>query len=191
MPNYTYRCESCEEDFDEFREIKHRSRWSTCPKCGNKECKKQITVVNFNEIFPGSHKQQSLADYWTRESVRAQEEGFQSKMELETAIGMAQERAKQMGKPDKQLIGPVESPYKGEKYKPTSDEVGTANELVKRTLKAAHSGSRKEYKHAREALSEHEHNIKQKIAKTSKFQPKHNKEAREKQIKESREARKA
>lgn len=192
MFNYNYECEPCGEFvFEETRTLSDRHRLATCPKCGNNNCRKIMNRCHFNEIFPGSTKHESLAEHWTRESVKAQEEGFSSKDEIQTAIGLAQERAKQMGMPDKQLIGPVQSPYEGPKYNPTKEEVATAGVLVEKNVRARRGGDSREVKRTREALKEHEAVIKQKAKTSQTFKPRHDKSALQQQIKFAREARKA
>lgn len=45
MPNYDYRCDSCEHTFDEFKSITDRDApcSSPCPKCGKVEVKRDWT----------------------------------------------------------------------------------------------------------------------------------------------------
>jgi hypothetical protein len=137
-------------------------------------------------IFQGSTRAEQLADHYTRLSLEAQSEGFRSKDELDTAIGMAKERAKQMDQPGKQLIGPVSSPYEGPKFTPNQEEVAVAGKLVERKIKAAHEGNPTKIRSADQALKEHETILKEKAGKQQqKFVPKNSPEALKKDVKRS------
>ena len=190
---YEFECLPCGElIFEVHRPMAERNAPATCPKCGNVACSKIMSRTHFNEIFPGSTKREALADHWTRESIKAQSEGFSSKDEIQTAIGLSQERAKQMGQPDKQLIGPVKTPFEGPKYKPTQEEIVTADVLVKREIRAQQSGDAKATQKAAAARLEHEGVIRRNAAQTAqKFRPKNTAADHKRQIKLAQEARRA
>ncbi len=185
---YVYYCKECtpHREFEENRQMHERNFPATCPECGNRECKKIPARTQFNMIFPGSTKREALADELTRMSVEAQKEGFRSKDELDTAIGMAKERAIQMGQPDKQLIGSVPSPFQGERYTPSIDEVKEADKLVKERVEASVVGDDKKLGVVAEAIKEHEDFVKGKAAEVKQeFVPKNTKEDHASQIKDS------
>ena len=186
---YEYNCEQCDLVFEEVREIPKRYQLAKCPQCGE-PCPKIMSRTNFNPIFQGSTRAANLADYYTRLSLEAQSEGFRSKTELETAIGMAKERAKQMGQDGKQLIGPVETPYEGPKFQPSADEAKKGAELVAAKIKAAHTNNPSEIKKADAAFKEHESFIKEKAQKNpQKFNPKKKEKELKAEIKRSQDIR--
>jgi putative FmdB family regulatory protein len=189
LHNYEYECSACALVFEESRTIANRNIKAKCPQCGE-PCPKIMSRTNFNPIFQGSTRAANLADYYTRLSLEAQSEGFRSKTELETAIGMAKERAKQMGTPEKTLIGPQKSPFIGEKFAPSKDEAQKGQSLIAGKIKAAHSGNLTEIKRADSALKEHDVYIKEKASKKpQEFKPDKDREALKKDIKKSQSQR--
>ena len=134
-------CQGIPETIEDWREIADRNRPYVCPKC-NRECPRIPSVPNFNMIFPGSTRADFLAQKLTQESVIAQEEGFRSKGEIEEALGQAEDRAAAMGQKGKQLIGPVQSPFKEVEGKKTFDPVSKPKDHEKqiKTAQEARKG---------------------------------------------------
>jgi putative FmdB family regulatory protein len=189
LHQYEYECDPCNLTFEESRTIAQRNTPAKCPSCGE-PCKKIISRTNFNPIFQGSTRAANLADYYTRLSLEAQSEGFRSKNELDTAIGLAKERAKQMGTPDKTLIGPQKSAFVGDKFQPSKDEAVKGQELVAAKIRAAHTNNPTEVKKADAAFKEHEAYIKGKAAKKpQQFKPDNSREDLKKAIKKSQDIR--
>jgi len=142
---YSYECRETENKckfrksriFELRRELKDRNLPAPCPYCGSKKTVKVIVEVRFNEVFPGSERAESLNDKAIAESVIAQNEGFRSPMEMETAVGQAHERAKQLGIPVNRILGGHKSPFVGERYKPDQGSQDAYNKAAEGKLKAS------------------------------------------------------
>lgn len=146
MPfTYDYECpESCSKpacpgNFEQVRTMETRDVPAKCPEC-NKECKRVILSVRFQSLFPGSYKLEAQTDAAVKESEHAQAEGFRSKMELETAIGQAHERAKELGVPVERILGGTASPFKGAAYAPSETEAKAQRNLTEAQIKAQIDG---------------------------------------------------
>lgn len=172
---------------EEVREVADRSRPAKCPDCGV-DCKKIISSgVSFNPVFAGSTRHEFQVDEAVRMSDEAQQEGFKSRDELDTAIGLAEERAKQMGT-DRKLIGPVDSPFES-KYKPTAKEIDEGKRMVEKMGKAIASGDQKKAIDIKNELKGHEQSIHKKMEATKTFKPKATKEDLSKRVKASQSSR--
>lgn len=185
---YEYWCPECDITTEEKREMPDRHRPAVCPKCKGPS-RKIMSRTNFNPIFVGSTRAEMHADKYTRMSIEAQAEGFGSKMELDEARGQAQDRARAMGQPNKQLIGPVETPIKTEQTA-SPKELAIANILAQRRIKAAQRGDKKALEAAVEAGRHHETTLRQKASSVkAEFKPKYTRDDHKDQIKQSRSMR--
>lgn len=181
-------CPGIQETIDDWREMADRHRPYLCPKCGV-ACLNIPALGYFNMLFPGSTRADHLAQKLTTETMKDQAEGFRSVDEIQTAMGQAEERAKQMGTPGKQLIGPVDSPLIGETHKPSVGELGDRLELLKDRKAAEQTGDKKALARTAERLNEN--SLKQAAkSKPKLYKPRNTKADHQNQINASREMRK-
>lgn len=46
MPDYEYYCPACAHEFTAFRDMCERTKRTTCPKCGHRNCARVASAVN-------------------------------------------------------------------------------------------------------------------------------------------------
>ncbi len=181
----------CPDEFTEIRKMEERHEPAFCPVCGI-SCKKGVDRCSFNTVFPGSTRAEFLAGEAVKESVRAQDEGFRSKTELEVAMGQAEDRAKQLGVPTNRILGEKKSPFVGERYRPPADVVRRGETLVKQMIEAQNHGKTEAYMKAKKELEYHENHVRQEVAKVKakqEFKPDKTRNQLKKEIKQSQSLR--
>ena len=140
MPTYDYECPNCAERFEDREEIATRNNKHECPVCCTRS-PRIPSLVRFNTVFPGSERAESHNKSLEQLTAEAMSEGFTSRDEIETAKGLAAERAKQLGyDKDKQLIGPVKSPYVGDAPVADANILQTKDRLARTAVQAARTG---------------------------------------------------
>src|SRR5271165_5572065 len=132
--------------------MEERNNPAKCPVCG-KMGRKIMTKVHFNEVFIGSYKHAANVDAAVQMSVEAQKEGFVSRMEMETAVGQAHDRAKELGIPVERILGGHKSPFKGETFRPAETDVEQTVKLNKQLAEATLQGKSGKVQKLRRELS--------------------------------------
>ena len=182
--------DACPESFDEIRTMETRNNPAKCPVCGG-VCRKIMTAVNFNMVFPGSERAERQAEEATRESIRLQDEGFTSKDEIQAAEGQAAERAKELGIPKERILGGMPSALTGDKFTPSKDDALTQQKLVEARVKAMQKGDQAGHKRAVHEMAEHEQGLQKKAAAIKReFKPLRDKKACQKDIVAAQRSRK-
>lgn len=190
MPTYDYECTQCGRRFEDREEIATRNNKHACPSC-NSPSPRIPSLVRFNTVFAGSERAASIADGITKMTEEAMDEGFTSRDEIETAKGLAAERAKQLGyDPNRQLIGPVKSPFVGEQYTPDKNDNELKAKLGKTVVEAMSKGKIDKAARAAREIQEHKKHLKTQSSKVKReFKPEASKEVLKSRIKDSRSRR--